>query len=148
MAKQTYSLDYDGYWREPNKGGIPAKSGVYTVYRATYDQTANTVSLKQIIYIGESSNVQDRIKNHEKTAEWRRHLQRGEVLCFAFAPTPAGSRVRTEAALIHHHKPPANTEYVEAFPFDETTVTTVGRNALLSGRFTVYRREARARRAW
>lgn len=26
MAK-TISLNFDGYWREVNKGGVPAKSG-------------------------------------------------------------------------------------------------------------------------
>jgi len=32
MAAQTYSIDFDGYWREPNKGGVPDKSGIYCVY--------------------------------------------------------------------------------------------------------------------
>ncbi len=146
MAKQSYDITYQGYWREPNKSGIPAESGVYTVYRATYDKTAKTVSLKQVLYIGESDNVKDRIAGHEKADDWKKHLKSGEVLCYAFAPVGATSRERVEAALIFKHKPPENTEYVDNFPFDETTVSTSGRNALLSSSFTVRRTSARA--AW
>ncbi len=40
--------------------------------------------------------------------------------------------------MIHHHKPPCNVEYVNAFPFDTTTVSTIGKNVKLDGYFTVY----------
>lgn len=148
MAKQTYNLAYDGYWLDRNKSGVPATSGIYTVYRATYDPSTDKVILHEVIYIGESSNVRDRIAGHEKIGEWKRHLRRGEELCFSFAPVPAASRLRTEAALIHHHKPSVNAEYVDVFPFDETIVTTSGTSELLSGRFTVHRKEARVQRVW
>lgn len=39
--------------------------------------------------------------------------------------------------MIFKHKPPCNTEYVDSFPFDETTVRTKGENSLLSPDFTV-----------
>jgi hypothetical protein len=48
-------------------------------------------------------------------------------------------RERAEAAMIHHHKPPANTEYVNSFPYDTTTVSTSGQIVLLSPLFTVHR---------
>jgi hypothetical protein len=31
MAAKTCALTFDGYWREPNISGLPAKSGIYGV---------------------------------------------------------------------------------------------------------------------
>lgn len=137
MATQTYNLDYVGYWLEKDKSSVPNKSGVYTVYRSSYDATKDTVDLKEILYIGESGAVRDRLADHERTEDWKGHLSRGEVLCFNFAQVASSSRERVEAALINRHKPPENVEYVDSFPFHQTIVTTAGKNALLSPRFTV-----------
>ena len=141
MASKSYTLNFDGYWREPNIGGLPAQSGVYCVYACTYNAQASTVNLNRVLYIGESADVKTRVAGHEKWAEWRRQLKSGEELCFSAALiSPTDDRLRAEAAMVHHHKPPCNTEYVQAFPFDQTTVTTTGKNALLTGVFTVYRK--------
>lgn len=137
MAAETHHLEFDGYWREPNIGGIPAQSGIYCVYTCKYNANDKTVSLKRLIYIGESDNVRERIAGHEKWPAWRRYLVAGQEICFNFAPI-SRSRARVEAACIHEHKPPENSEYVNSFPYDRTTVTTSGRNALLKGQFTVY----------
>jgi len=139
MATKTYNIDIDGYWREPNISGIPSKSGVYFVYECNHNKTAKTVSLKKLIYIGESGNVNDRIENHEKWDEWRRHVESGNVLCFSFSEVSGDDRFRVEAAYIFKHKPPVNTEYVNSFPFDQTTVKSTGKTALLNTNFTVYR---------
>ena len=138
----TISLDYDGYWREPAVGGIPNQSGVYSVYACTHNAAANTVTIRKLLYIGESATVRDRIQQHLSGAtgrSWKQHLLAGEVLCFAFAPISGATRKRAEAALIYKHKPPENTEYVYSFPakWSPTTVKTSGRNKLLSSHFTV-----------
>ena len=39
--------------------------------------------------------------------------------------------------MVHHHKPPCNDEYRDAFPFPETAVTTAGENLALEEAFTV-----------
>ena len=96
----TYSLTYDGYWRASKASGIPAKSGVYSVYACRYNASEKTVTLRKLIYIGESTNVRDRISGHERTRDWQRHLQSGEELCFNFAPIIT-DRVRGEAAVIN-----------------------------------------------
>jgi len=49
--------------------------------------------------------------------------------------------------MIFEHKPPENTEYVDSFPYDITTIVTAGRNALLRERFTVYPTSAGLRAA-
>ena len=139
MAKKTYSLDFDGYWRAPNADGLPANSGIYCVYACTHNPQENTVSLRKLLYIGESANVRERVGSHEHWRDWERELQQGEVLCFSAALiSPGADRQRAEAAMIYYHKPPCNSEYVHSFPFDETSISTSGRNALLSGHFTVY----------
>ena len=139
MAAKSYSLDYDGYWRAPKISGLPAKSGIYCVYACVHNVTEKTVTLRRLLYIGEAENVHNRVAKHERWGDWVRELKAGEELCFNAAPiSPAADRERAEAAMIHHHKPPCNVEYVNAFPFDTTTVGTRGKNAKLDGHFTVY----------
>lgn len=134
------SLEFNGYWREVNKSGVPAQSGVYCVYACTYNQTEGTVSIRELMYIGESENVQKRLSNHEKLSKWESRLRSGETLCYSFAGVGNVDRVRAEAALIYHHRPPCNTEYVNYFPYPETTIRTSGRNYLLKSEFTVHTR--------
>lgn len=140
MATRSYSLEFDGYWREPKISGLPAESGIYGVYACVHNTNQSTVSLKRLLYIGEAADVQDRVQNHEKWQKWRNQLKTEEVICFSAALVAGESdRQRAEAAMIFKHKPPCNTEYVDAFPFDTTSVTTTGKNALLYGSFTVQR---------
>jgi excinuclease UvrABC nuclease subunit len=139
MAAKTISLDFGGYWREPNIGSLPANSGIYTVYECSYNSEEGTVSLRRVISIGEADNVKDRIKNHEKWPEWRRYCGAGNQICFSCAEIPKVDRQRAEAALIFKHKPPVNTDYKDSFPFDQTTIILSGRFALLTKEFTVDR---------
>lgn len=138
MAK-TISLDFGGYWLEAGTGSIPSKSGVYFVYVCRYNKERDTVTIDKLIYIGEASNVRDRITNHEKWPEWRQCVPRGSEICFSFAGVNNPDRERTEAVLIYYHKPTCNTEYIDSFPFEETTVESTGRCALLASPITVHR---------
>ena len=138
MAK-TISLKFDGYWREVKKGGVPARSGIYLVYVCRYNEPQSTVTLDKLIYIGEAGDVRDRIANHERWPEWRRHVPKGSQVCFSFAGVTSPDRERAEAALIYCHKPPCNDEYTDSFPFEDTTVEPTGRSALLSSAITVRR---------
>ena len=71
MKKIT--LDFDGYWREANKDSIPRQSGIYCVYTCTYNATEHTVSIKKMLYIGESTNVHDRIAAHDRLDDWKKN---------------------------------------------------------------------------
>lgn len=140
MAAHTYSLNFDGYWLTLNIGGLPANSGIYCGYACTHNRQENTFSIRKLVYIGEATNVRDRVSSHEKWEEWKRQLLCGEELCFnAALIAPELDRQRAEAAMIYHHKPPCNVEYVLNFPFDQTTISTSGKNAKLDSNFTVYR---------
>jgi hypothetical protein len=142
MVAKSYGLDFDGYWREPNVGGLPAKSGIYCVYACTYDTATQTVDLKRLLYIGEAADVQGRVRNHECWSVWKKVLQAGQVICISAGMIAGESdRQRAEAAMIFKHKPPCNTEYVDAFSFDSTTITVTGKAALLNTSFTVHRTE-------
>lgn len=131
-------LDFNGYWREENKDGIGLKSsGIYCVYRGIHNSSENTVSLKGLIYIGESKNVNERIQNHEKLKDWEKHLKLGEVLYYSCAPIDSKSRVRVEAAMIYKHKPIVNTEYKNDFPYITTEIVTKNKNKFLHENFII-----------
>lgn len=139
MTEQSYNLNFEGYWRYINRGGVPKSSGVYCVYTSIYNEQKKTITLNKLIYIGESENVNERLQNHEKEDYWKKHLKANEILSFSCAKVESSYRERTEAALIFKHKPPVNTEYVTSFPFDTTTIKSNGETALLNPSFTVYR---------
>ena len=137
VVSQSYALKFEGYWSEEIIKNIPNKSGVYCAYAC--NNNPETVRIRSLIYIGEAANVNDRIVKHEKWPKWRKHLKKGEEICFNFASVQSTDRDRVEAALVFQHKPPENTDYVDTFPFDETELTTSDHNKLLTARFTVRR---------
>ncbi len=138
MTAQIFNENIEGYWRDINKGGIPDYSGVYFVYEAHYNSNNDTVSLLRLIYIGEAENVRDRIGKHEKYEEWLTYVSYGNELCFSTGYVESVNRTRVEAAYIRQHKPPINTDNKYSFPFDQTTVISSGKTALLNTNFTVY----------
>src|SRR5688572_22529061 len=118
MPAATFALTFDGYWREPNVGGLPGASGIYCVYACRHNVLEGTVTLRRLLYIGEAGNVRDRVCGHECWSEWRSYLLPYEELCFSAALiAPAADRCRTEAAMINYHRPPSNTEYSFTFSF-------------------------------
>ena len=139
MAEQSYTITFDGYWREKNIGGIPSKSGIYCVYTCIHNIEKKNITIDKLIYIGESEDVNNRIKTHEKLIEWKRYLKNGQELCFSFGAVPSNSRIRCEAAIIFKHKSPVNTEYISAFPFDKTNIKLSGKIAKLFADFLVER---------
>lgn len=139
MAAQTYTITFQGYCREENKGSVPSKSGIYCVYRCTYDESVKAVSLKELIYIGEADDIKDRLAYHEKLSDWKGRLKQGEQLCYSFGGVEPRSRERCEAAMVFWHEPPENIEFKNAFPFDETTMNLSGKTAHLDTNFTVQR---------
>ena len=135
MAK-TIKLTFDGYWREVNSDNIPNESGIYLVYCCT--KTDSGISIRKLIYIGESNKVKDRISGHKKKTQcWNGKLQSGEVLCYSFALITSPNREQAEAALIFKHKPVCNDDYKDNFPYDETTIKSSGHCKEIAESFTV-----------
>lgn len=138
MAK-TIELEFEGYWREANKGGVPSSSGIYNVYTCVHNIETNKVTLKKHVYTGESGDVKERLAKHEKQELWKKHLNRGEELCYAVAKISESDCVRAEAAIIKNHRPAENTEYIDNFPYETTTMILKGEVKFLEERFTVYK---------
>lgn len=136
---KTISLDFQGYWLESDKSDIPAASGIYCVYACIHNRSGDTVSIRELIYVGESHEVRERIDGHERLPDWKKRLHSGETICYSFAGVGSVDRNRAEAAIIYWHKPPCNTEYKNSFPFEDTKITTSGKNVYLDSSFTVYR---------
>lgn len=126
MSKKI-NIEFDGFWRETKKNHIPSISGIYCVNSCTYNQETKKVTLKKLIYIGESNNINHRINNHEKLNDWKKQLKYNEVLCFNVASTNEADRDRVEASLIYHHKPPVNVEYKNTNEFAGTIIYSSGK---------------------
>jgi len=139
---KTINLNFDGYWREVNKSGIPPRSGVYAVYVCMYikpkeEGAKGTVTINKLIYFGEAEDVNDRISKHEKWPEWRKEVPTGSEICFNFAGVTSPDRERAECALIYYHKPKCNDECKDSFPYEETTVVSTGEHVLIKSPITV-----------
>lgn len=134
---EKISLTFDGYWL--NSDDLPEVSGIYIVYRCIHNktETERTVTLKELIYIGESENVNSRVTSHNRLSDWKAELKKGEVLSFSCARVPSTDRERAEAALIYKHQPRLNTQCKNEFSYADTTVTITGKSKFLSSNFTV-----------
>ena len=138
MANMECALNFNGYYKYDDRDSAINSSGIYCIYSGT-DTGKNTVSLDELIYIGESEDVRQRLQNHEKLDEWKKRLKLAQSLYFTCVKVDSYYRERIEAALIYRHKPPVNIEYKYSFPYDTTSVTTSGANYALESSFTVYK---------
>lgn len=141
MTEKTYNQTFDGYWRYVNRGSMPQKAGVYCVYSGTYNQEAKTVSLNRLLYIGQATNIHDRLQSHECYEEWIAELKNNEIIIFSCTLLGESDLDRFEAAMIYKHKPPVNDLCVNYFRHDKTNVNLSDKIALLTPHFTVYRSE-------
>ena len=128
---KTISLAFKGYRRDVNKGGLEEYSGIYCVYRCTYNATAKEVDLKELLYIGQADNIHDRLANHERLDDWKCHLEKDEQLCYSRARVDdEDTRLCAEAALIYHYKPCENTQHKDYFGYPKTKVSLSGDSGL------------------
>lgn len=127
----TYQLTFNGYWREIQKGGIPAKSGIYMVYRCTYNAIANTVDLKDIIYIGQAEDGNERVGTHEKLPDFKRELREGEELCYSFAEVEEKDLDIVENALVFMQKPKENDYLKDSYNHEDASFQAKGKTACL-----------------
>lgn len=137
MSSKTYSLDFDEH--HINSTDLPDWSGIYCIYAFEHNDPKTSYHARGLLYIGESENIRERVSNHEHREDWENKLdKKNEVLLFRAAPiSPKEDRERAEAAMIYHHKPPCNTQYVHSFPFDKTTIEISGETDHLTTNFTV-----------
>lgn len=151
MAEKTYTVEFNGYRRETHIKTLPTYGGIYCVYEGKLNKgkqgKKDTVTLYKLIYIGETDEKDDGIRDrinepHEKWNDWKKHVGEGNLLYFSYAEFPNDNdRKRVECALIFEHKPLENTECKDSFPYDKTTISLTGEIAKLHKDFTVERTE-------
>ncbi len=96
MAHQEFHLSFEGYWRDVDINGLPNVSGIYCVYCCTYNNEKKNLSIRELIYIGEAKDLNDRISKHEKWEDWKKRLK-GEsafvlVMQLLIVPTEKGAK--------------------------------------------------------
>lgn len=128
---KTYNIQFEGYWLERNKKDVPAKSGVYFVYRGKYNQEKNSVDLYDIIYIGQSVNMRERILNHDHIEAFENALNYGETLCYSCAAVDESDLDLVENALIIAQKPRLNEVKQSNLDYSEKRFQVSGRCSLL-----------------
>lgn len=128
----TYNIQFDGYWLDQNKGNIPHISGVYVVYRGVYNASLNNVDLKEIIYIGQSEDVNVRLSSHDKMNEFMSTLKEGEILCYSCAKVAASELDIIENALIIAQSPRLNVKVENNIDFSNCQFVLRGQCALMN----------------
>ena len=126
---KAFTLSFEGYWRNRNKGSLPTYAGIYCVYRCRYNLESNSVLLIEIIYIGQADNIHDRHLNHEKYSSFLSLLQEGEELCFTCAPIKEEDIDMVENALIYLQKPKLNEQGKDVYNYTEAHFVIEGANA-------------------
>ena len=139
MSKASYTIHFDGYWREGNERDVPAASGVYCVYDARMVLRTGQLKPQRLIYVGESDNARKHVTSNPKRAEWKKHVGRDNHICYAFSPVASADRRRVAAALIHVHKPPTNDQYIKVFTWDRTNVMVAGMVGTLGSLTTAHK---------
>lgn len=127
----SYQLNFQGYWRHINRAGLPAVSGVYAVYRCTYNQTTDKVTLHEIIYIGQAVDVNDRHKKHDKLSLFQSELKEGEELCYTCAEVDGRSLDLIENALVFAQKPRLNDKLVNSYDHQSAHIKLDGCTACM-----------------
>lgn len=125
-----YSILFRGYRRDENKEGLPQYCGIYVVYRCTYNNENRTVRLIEMLYIGKSTNVKQRICNHTKRDDFIRQLGDGEELCYSYAEVSKADLDLIENALIFAQKPKLNEDLVDVYRYDSAEFILEGQCAL------------------
>lgn len=129
---KRYNINFKGYRRDCNKASLPRYSGIYMVYRCTYDSTTNKVTLIEIIYIGKAVDLWDRINYHDKYTLFLKACENGEEICYAYANVSMDDLDIVENALVFVQKPRLNSDLVNSFNHESSSFLVEGKCALLN----------------
>ena len=128
---KQYYINFNGYRRDCNKATLPKYSGVYMVYRCVCDSATEKVTLKEIIYIGQAEDLNERLNNHERNSDFLKACVNGEEICYAYANISMDDLDIIENALIFSQKPSLNTELVDSFNHESASFLIEGKCSLL-----------------
>lgn len=129
---KKYNVLFNGYRRDVNKAGLPTYSGIYIVYRCTFNEEKQTVSLKELLYIGQAKNIQERISTHDKRQEFLNALNGDEQICYSYAEVKEQDLDIVENALVYAQKPRLNTALVDSYNHEPAQFNIEGKCSLLN----------------
>ena len=115
-----YRLDFHGYFL--SETAIPEETGIYLVYSCSVNKESRTVSLKELLYIGQSvktsfTSLQTRVRQHIDKGDFTGYCSSGETLCYSYAICDGRSIDAIENGLIYMQEPPANKTLKDNYHF-------------------------------
>lgn len=93
-----YSLNVQGYYKQGMTGGVPSSPGIFFVYRGIHDIENNRAILKELLYIGDTSNLESCVNNPDNIRRYSESLHDQETLFFCFSRYDGDSQIREEIA--------------------------------------------------
>lgn len=131
-------MTFKGYRRDVNKDGLPSYGGIYMVYCCTFNVIEQTVTLRELIYIGKAINIHDRVCNHNRYEDFKSQLHQGEQLCYSYASVSPNEVDAVENGLVFMQKPDLNDDLKDNYSFPDSEFSIEGACSLLKMRhFTI-----------
>lgn len=123
-----YNLNIQGYYRDEIRSRFPNVACVYFVYRGVLNIDDNTCFLKELIYIGQTSDLNKRFSEHDKREDFLSLCEKGEMLFYTYAEVNSCENVRKhiEAALIYELRPQLNVQAIRSFDYPKTKIIVEG----------------------
>ena len=124
----TYSLLFQGYYRDEFRKLFPNSSGIYCVYRGIYNSQTRFVTLMELLYIGETENLHQRHNEHDRRTDFLNQLREGEILIYTYALFDGSEydRKRLEATMVYEIQPLLNTRQTNGFNYPPTEIILSG----------------------
>ena len=133
-AERRFDLVFNGFTREFLS--LPAKAGIFCVYRGKYNPSTDKVILYEVLYIGKGIDIRQESGVEKRICVWQQFLNVGEELWFSYAEVVQADMARCSAALIFLNKPRCNNEGEKnSFGYYDTLVTATGATVLLKTGF-------------
>lgn len=86
-------------------------SGVYLIIDSYWDDVAERISSREVLYVGSSTNLYQRYKSHP----YFRKIERARRTLLSFYFMPCSNYLEYERELIERFRPPFNIQYNEAY---------------------------------
>ncbi|MDE5793174.1 MAG: hypothetical protein K2I08_00455 [Muribaculaceae bacterium] len=119
MATKFTISQEQGVYLDCDKAYLPHIPGIYVVYSCDYDSSSGIAEIKDVLYIGETQNVNERHngtpdhpKQHEHYEDFVRKAGGVEHVCYGIVPMEDYSddtRVWIQDAMIFRQKPQINS---------------------------------------
>ncbi|MBI2257794.1 MAG: hypothetical protein HYU67_02730 [Flavobacteriia bacterium] len=124
MKKKIVNIE--GYWLKKNFNELPAISGIFFIYECKHVIKNDIIVLKKIIYIGESDNIKEDIKNERKLDVLFKNFSSREI-----AVSYAGILDKNERKLIFENYKfylnlQQNDNSINSLDFNPITLISIG----------------------